>query len=121
MRRRSPDGTGSVSPEPLPENARLLAYLQAQAVPSRRRSPFEIDDYELHCHPELVERLAEIGAGVVDLAPAFGLPVLVHPDGVTFAFAQGTSVIALRVRVELQREVLEAPGSGRRTVPSSRL
>ena len=98
------------------ENASLLAYLRSRAVvptPSQR-SPWDIDEYELHCHPDLVGRLEEVAAGLVDtFTPAFGLPVLVHANGVAFAFAQGTSVIGLRLPVELQREVLEAPGSGR--------
>ena len=101
--------------EERPENERLLAYLREQAVPrAAQRSQRDEDDHELHCHPDLVERLAEVASGLVTGATsAFGLPVLAHENGVAFAFAQGTSLIALRLPVELQAEVVEARGSGR--------
>ena len=97
-----------------PGNERLLAYLRGQAVVPAEPEAWQIDDHELHCHPELVDRLEDVGRGIVQtMTPAFGLPVLVHPNGVAFAFAQGTSTIALRLPLALQREVLDAPGSGR--------
>ena len=63
------------------------------------------------CHPDLELRLREIGEAVPD--PAFAIPVLTHPNGVAYAFADGMSMIALRVPATLRVEVLEAPGTGR--------
>jgi hypothetical protein len=52
----------------------------------------------LHCHPDLVERLAEIsrpvrGAGRVFVA---GCPVIQHPRGAPIACASGTSFLVVR-------------------------
>jgi hypothetical protein len=74
-----------------------------------------LEDYlrvgELGCHPDLELRLREIGDCERD--PGFAIPVLTHPNGVAYAFAGGTSILALRVPETLRAEVLEAPGTGR--------
>jgi hypothetical protein len=66
---------------------------------------------ELGCHPDLELRLREIGHADPD--PSFRIPVLVHANGVAYAFAGGTSILALRVPEPLRPEVLDAPGTGR--------
>jgi hypothetical protein len=77
-------------------NAALVEYLRAG---------------ELGCHPDLELRLREVGEGDPD--PEFTIPVLTHPNGVAFAFAGGTSILALRVPDSVRPEVLDAPGTGR--------
>jgi hypothetical protein len=80
----------------IPANAALIEYLGA----------------EPHgCHPDLEQRLRDIGDGDPD--PSFPIPVLVHPNGVAYAFAGGTSTLALRVPESVRPEVLDAPGTGR--------
>ena len=66
---------------------------------------------ELGCHPDLELRLREIGDREPDAA--FAIPVLVHPNGVAYAFAGGTFILALRIPESLRAEVLDAPGTGR--------
>ena len=94
-----------------PENERLLAYLRAQAHRGDRPSAFDIDEYELHCHPDLIEHLLALGGGYL---PCYGLPLLVHENGVAFAFAQGTSTLVLRLPPAEQAEVLDAKDSSDR-------
>ena len=91
-----------------PENDRLLDYLQAHAHRSDRRSAFDMDEYELHCHPDLIEHLVALGG---DYRPCYGLPVLVHENGVAFAFAEGTSTLVLRLPPAAQADVLDAESS----------
>ena len=79
-----------------PANAALTEYLRVE---------------ERGCHPDLELRLREVGKSVPD--PAFPIPVLTHPNGVVYAFADGTSMIALRVPASIRAEVLDAPGTGR--------
>jgi len=81
----------------------LIASLKRQAVvPNEcQRSQWDIDDYELHAHPDLVERLGQLGEGSHrDVTAAYGLPVLVRELGRPFAVAVGTSTLLLRVGVE---------------------
>ena len=97
MRSREPRDT-----EPQ-DDAKLRAVLRRQsAEPSdEQRSPWDIDDYELHAHPDLIDRLRELGEGSQrSVAPMFGLPVLVRPGGHTFAIAVGTSTLLLRLDEE---------------------
>jgi len=74
-----------------------------------------LEDYlragELGCHPDLELRLRELGESEPD--PEFAIPVLTHPNGVAFAFAGGTFILALRVPDSVRPEVFDAPGTGR--------
>ena len=58
---------------------------------------------ELHCHPDLVERLAELGRALRDVRRTFvgGCPVLHHPHGAPFAAAFGTSGMVVRTHERL--------------------
>jgi len=85
----------------LPENASVRRYLEAGAEPASSDHSLanpRLGGWELRCHPDLVERLEE-AALAVGIEPAFlyGLPVLIHPDGVAFATARGTSLVLLRL------------------------
>ena len=85
------------------DEVKLRAVLRRQsAQPSdQQRSPWDIDAYELHAHPDLIDRLRELGAGnEQSVVPVFGLPVLVRPGGHAFAIAVGTSTLLLRLDEE---------------------
>ena len=85
------------------DDAELRAILRRQsAAPSdQQRSPWDIDGYELHAHPDLIDRLRELGEGIErSVVPVFGLPVLVRPGGQAFAIAVGMSTLLLRLEEE---------------------
>ncbi|MCA1702124.1 MAG: hypothetical protein LC808_02185 [Actinobacteria bacterium] len=108
MRRREPR-----DPEP-PDDAKLRAVLRRQsAEPSgQQRSPWDIDAYELHAHPDLIDRVRELSEGSErSVAPMFGLPVLVRPGRHAFAIAVGTSTLSLRLDEEpTDVRLLSKPG-----------
>ena len=60
-----------------------------------------LGDYELHAHPDLVDRRVECNNHAqVELVAAFGIPCVATSGGVIIAFARGTNTIFLRaVRV----------------------
>jgi hypothetical protein len=96
----------------IPPNEGLLDWIADQADPpvrrmwSRRRVPLEA----LRCHPDLCERLESSAAGLpgVRLRYLLGLPVLLHPNGVAFGVASGTTWLALRIPEPGQRVVLRS-------------
>ena len=67
---------------------------------------------QLGVHPDLAQRLAEIGeaVGVSPLQIGEGA-ALVHPNGLAFAIAHGTSSLALRLPPAIHAEAALAPGS----------
>ncbi len=69
----------------------------------------------IRCHPELLDRLDAITAGLprVQIAYLDGLPVLVHPTMTAFGVAAGTRWLALRVPGNAHGAV-ERSGLGRR-------
>ena len=81
------------------KNANVLAAVQAFANPKERtpKDPFVVDGYELHAHPDLVDRLEDLLVHVPEarLGVAFGIPMLVTPTGRVFATAGGTSSLSL--------------------------
>lgn len=79
------------------ENTLVLAYLLEQSEPPRPDVSIEVGGYELHCHPDLVERMGEIVQGSSGrIVMRYGLPVCVHLNEVIVAFAKGTATIAVR-------------------------
>lgn len=85
-----------------PRNRELLAYLERQAVPRtvKNASPWDVDEFELHVHPDLTEVLDNLvsetkGAWSVAL---FGCVGAVR-EGVLFAFVQGIGLLGLRTPV----------------------
>jgi hypothetical protein len=96
----------------IPPNEAFLDWIAAQADPpvkriwARRRVSLDT----LRCHPDLCERLESSAAGLpgVRLRYLVGLPVLVHPNGVAFAVAAGTTWAALRIPELGQRAVLRS-------------
>ena len=53
---------------------------------------------ELHCHPDLIARLAEVARPIAGVRRRFvgGCPVIEHPKGRPIAAAAGTSWLAVR-------------------------
>ena len=81
-----------------PANTVLLASLKRQAVvpTDTQVSPWDIDGFELHTHPDLIERLRELGeGGERDVTAVYGIAVLVRPIGRPFAIAVGTRTLLL--------------------------
>ena len=93
-----------------PLNHDVLRFLQHQARPSTPAAAGDdIDEFELHAHPDVLERLAEAGAGLdAQLVAAYGVPLLVHRNGVIFALAYGTSAVLLRLPARLHSRVITA-------------
>ena len=81
------------------KNANLLAAVHALAKPKERppSDSYVVDGYELHAHPDLVDRLKNLLVHIPEarLEFAFGIPMLCAPTGRIFASAGGTSSISL--------------------------
>lgn len=81
-----------------PANRVLLGYLRAQA--RRPTSPadytYAIDEWQLHTHPDLLERLGELAPDGIPVIPLFGVPALAT-DGIVAAVALGTSWLMVRL------------------------
>lgn len=91
-------------------NHDVLLFLERQAKPSNpAAADFDLDAFELHTHPDLMERLVEASAGLdAPMAAAYGVPVLVHPNGVLFACTYGMDTLLLRLPAELHARVVES-------------
>lgn len=102
--------------ERLPDEARnlvnrdVLQFLERQAKPGRPQyAMYDIDEYELHTHPDLIERLEVAAAGLdAPMVAAYGVPVLLHRDGVIFAVAYGMSALIFRLPADLQSHIIPA-------------
>ncbi len=81
------------------KNANVLAAVQTTAKPKQRTpsDPYVVDGYELHTHPDLVDRLRNLMASTPEakLEFAFGVPMLCTPAGRVFATAGGTFSLSL--------------------------
>lgn len=98
----------AVDPETVRDNFALTAWLKEQAR-FGPPSPWDIDAWELHTHPDLVERVQQL-APAGSFRPMYGVPVLVHPGGIIFAYAIGTLGLTVRTLVPVPERVrTEAP------------
>jgi len=83
-------------------NDPVKAALLRNATPEGPHSGYSVDGYEVHTHPDLVERLREL----MVYAPGsrfeyvFGTPTLQNLKGDIFAAASGTFSICLRLEGE---------------------
>src|SRR5215469_5936969 len=79
----------------LPQNASLLDFLRSQASPPSGPGGYALDAWQLHTHPDLMDRLCELAPGW-PLAAAYGVPLLAR-DGVAAVVALGTSWLVARI------------------------
>lgn len=76
---------------------------------------------ELGVHPDLAERLREIGESVGVATEGAGRgAALTHPNGLAFAIAHGTSALAFRLPPDVHAEAALAPGSTTRNAAETR-
>lgn len=84
-----------------PANASLVRFLEAGAHPAHSDVSLRdarLDGWELRCHPDLRERLEQVAEPIgLQVDHVRGVPVLIHPNGVAFAAARGTSLVLLRL------------------------
>ncbi len=98
-----------------PQNAGVIALLKSKAVLKSKggcSSPWDIDEYELHTHPDLRKKLQEIaGNGLAEYECAvYGYPVLANRTGIIFAVARGVAVLDFRLPADMRLEVLRGGG-----------
>jgi len=84
---------------PHPDNAAVLARLGKGAGKPKaaaRRTHWFIDEYDIHAHPDLVERMEELCHDIPDdcKSAAYGYPILATPTEIIFGYATGTSFLA---------------------------
>jgi hypothetical protein len=77
-------------------NADLLAYLRSSAQPATGRRWADLDGFELHTHPDLIERLGEL-AGSPRAVVAFYGVVGIVVKGLAAVVALGTDTLLLRL------------------------
>lgn len=79
----------------LPQNASLLDFLRSQASPPSGPGDYALGAWQLHTHPDLIDRLCELAPGW-PLAAAYGVPLLAC-DGIAAVVALGTGWLAVRI------------------------
>src|SRR5215469_10272712 len=80
----------------LPQNGSLLGFLRGQvSPPSGPGRAYALGDWELHTHPDLMDRLCELAPGW-PLTAAYGVPLLAS-EGVAAVVALGTGWLAVRI------------------------
>ena len=79
----------------LPQNATLLDYLRGQASLPSGPGDYTLGAWQLHTHPDLLERLLELAPGWA-LTAAYGVPLLAS-DGIAAVAALGTNFPAIRI------------------------
>ncbi|WLQ53717.1 hypothetical protein P8A21_39940 (plasmid) [Streptomyces poriferorum] len=87
----------------LPQNSALLDLLRLQGVPEGRGA-YAYEGWELHTHPDLVERLEDLAPQWPVLA-TFGMPVLAA-KGIAAVVAWGMGILLVRLP-EAPTEALE--------------
>lgn len=78
----------------LPQNSELLNLLRRWGVP-HKPCGCDYEGWELHTHPDLVQRLADLAPRWPVLA-TFGVPVLAA-KGIAAALARGTGTLLVRL------------------------
>src|SRR6266436_4633215 len=80
----------------LPQDRSLLSFLRSQASPpSGPGRAYALRAWELHTHPDLMDRFCELAPGW-PLAAAYGVPLLAS-EGVAAVVALGTDWPAVRI------------------------
>jgi len=86
-------------------NEGVLNYLYVEQLPQWResKSPWVVEGYTLATHPDLCERVEEINAaagGHATFRYLYGRPALLAENGVIVAFATGTHIFCVRLRLD---------------------
>jgi hypothetical protein len=76
-------------------NRDLLVYARTRAQPATG-SGYDLDGWELHVHPDLIERLEDVAGSPKAVVPLYGVVVVVVRD-IAVAMAEGTSTLLLRL------------------------
>jgi hypothetical protein len=76
----------------------LLAFLRAQGSPPSGPDDYALGEWQLHTHPDLMERLAALGLGA-SLHAAYGVPLLAR-KGVAAVAATGMDRLLMRLPAE---------------------
>lgn len=79
----------------LPQNASLLGFLRGRARPPGGPGDYVLGAWQLHTHPDLMDRLCELAPGW-PLTAAYGVPLLAC-EGVAAVVALGTDWLAVRI------------------------
>ena len=79
----------------VPQNAELLAFLREQASAPDGPGDYALGYWQLHAHPDLMERLRDLAPGW-PLTAACGIPMLAG-EGIAAVVALGTSWLAVRI------------------------
>ena len=85
------------SPQELPGhpcNTALLDFLRRQASPPSGPDDYTLETWQLHTHPDLIQRLGELAPGW-PITAAYGVPILAS-QGIAAAVALGTDWLAVR-------------------------
>lgn len=80
----------------LPQNAALIRFLRGQASPPNGPGDYTLGFWQLHTHPDLMDRLRELAPGW-PLTAAYGVPLLAS-QGIAAVVALGTNWLALRIQ-----------------------
>jgi hypothetical protein len=78
-----------------PLNTALLDYLRARGAPPSRPGDYALGEWQMHAHPDLLDRLTELALGM-PLSAAYGIPLLAH-KGVAAVAAQGMGTLLMRL------------------------
>ena len=95
----------------LPPNARLLEFLRGQASPPGGPDDYTLGSWQLHTHPDLMERLRELAPGW-PLTAAYGVPLLAG-EGIAAVVALGTGWLVVRIDHLPPGVQSEDPAAGR--------
>jgi hypothetical protein len=79
----------------LPQNGSLLGFLRGPASPPSGPGDYALGAWQLHTHPDLMDRLSELAPGW-PLTAAYGVPLLAY-EGVAAVVALGTGWLAVRI------------------------
>jgi hypothetical protein len=102
-----------------PHNAKNLAHLASNMKPegltSMARSEYKSSDFA-GTHPDLSDQFWELAAALdTSHGVLYGRAALIHPEtGIVFAFAGGTSTIALRLPPDELAAAFKVAGYGRK-------
>jgi hypothetical protein len=89
----------------MPQNAALLEFLRGQAALPKLGRVDDYDGYELHTHPDLISRLAELAPGRPVL-PVYGVAVFAY-EGIAAVVAWSMDHLMFRlptIPADLKRE-----------------